>query len=954
MLISIKKFIILFILQMLCLVTALYLCKFLAKEIHSDVFNTSMKTLTYILGGVLGIVVFYCNKRIYESLFITSFSYYIPFLVISLVEVYLLWHHYNLTYITKIDSNYDTILFIIIDSNYDAILFITLIASTSISHIIEFVISWLRINKYNNDNDKTKCNRNPISNQSEDLLNRSRDVKIFYTLLNSYRTIGIVGSWGVGKTSFINLLKSHKGNKDNDVIKDSRDFIFVDYNLYHQEHIAGKDREYNNLYTLTLFLQTKLKENGISGSRKIITLFRELAHYSSLLSFVKNRFGLEFNDDILRDSKTINLDIRKELESRLRKKKIVIIYDDLDRLTDKSEIFELLKLIDILNNIKSPNIVQIVAYDNEKLLHYMCAGNAEEKEKGINEEFINRMIDYKFILRDATQYPLRELLNSKNESNLKKLYTSYDTDKAFEDIANEVRSMKMRQIRAFNDYIYEAIQSIIHYKEEIPQQSTEDNVNNTNTDTNNQSGNNKPQIEVIKIEVIKSSPLEIPLQQVEQYLAEFININILRLTQLMKTFSLSEYEEAKDIFHYDKVTSENSKEYEQKFLSFQNQEIFNTLRSFFDHIKNDDKNGLKMYELAVSYHFPELLNAKLELIEKIIKEFRKGFSKISDDLRDEILNKNHDNIFDNMRIVDENTENNQGSNTNITWKDFKEESILSMGMKCLEDFSAECKNIEKNNLKTEIEAVYWKANRIYRFFNISEKFRINIKQERKRNPYKICFYALFLKVGTPHEKIEIYKNYKDWFPTELYKDIASDKEDDTITERLRQKDNGVFLYFVLISFLDQFTLDQREEKIMQLRKELNELVKPLDKKLATCMERLKEQDLIRILADFAFCENLMAVLDMRLIHSDLNETEENYKTKLNSIIETYHDQIKYLKIFNEICKLFNNNWQEIEKYYCDDNNNENNKILKSVYPYFEGNPAKLGLDSLKNFLTGER
>ncbi len=940
MLIIIKKSIILFILQMLCLVTALYLCKFLVKEIHSDVFNTSTKTLTYILGGVLGIVVFYCNKKIYESLFITSFLYYIPFLVIFLVGVYLLWHHYNLT-----DENLKAILSDIIKiANNNAILFITLIASTSISHIIEFVISWLRINKYNNDNDKTKCNRNPISNQSEDLLNRSRDVKNFYTLLNSYRTIGIIGYWGVGKTSFINLLKSHKSNKDNDVIKDSRDFIFVDYNLYHQEHIAGKDREYNHLYILTLFLQTKLKENRISSSRKIITLFRELAHYSSLLSFVKNRFGLEFNDDILRDSKTINLEIRKELESLLKQKKIAIIYDDLDRLTDKSKIFELLKLIDILNDIKSPNIVQIVAYDNEKLLHYMCAGSAEEKEKEINEEFINRMIDYKFILRDAIQYPLRELLNSENESNLKKLHTSYDTDKAFEDIANKVRSMKMRQIRAFNDYIYEAIQSITHYKEEIPQQSTEDNVNNTNTDINDQSGNNKRQIEVIKIELIKSSPLEIPLQQGEQYLSKFIDINILRLTQLMKTFSLSEYEEARDIFHYDKETSENFKEYGQKFLSFQNQEIFNTLRSFFNHIKNIDKNGLEMYKLSVSYNFPELLDAKLELIEKIIKEFRKVLPKISDDLRDEILNKNHDNIFDNIRIADE---NNQGSNTNITWKDFKEESILSMGMKCLEDFSAECENITKSNLKTKIDAVYWEAPRIHRFFNRSEKFRKNIKQERKRNPYKICFYALFLKVGTPHKKVEIYKEYQDWFPTTLYETIINNKDDtDKITERLRQKDSGVFLYFVLISFLDQFTLDNSKENINQLQAKLDELVEPLDKKLATCMERLKEQDLIRILVDFAFCENLITT---PWIPRDLNETEENYKTKLNNIIQTPHYQINHLKKFKEICKLFNNNWQKIENYDCD----ENNKILKSVYPNFNGNQAKLGLEILKNFLIGE-
>ena len=74
-----------------------------------------------------------------------------------------------------------------------------------------------------------------IKQAQEDRLNRSDIANKFATYLRNYSNeesfvIGIQGRWGDGKTSFINLIKSHLQSNQ---IPEENEYIIIDFNPWY-------------------------------------------------------------------------------------------------------------------------------------------------------------------------------------------------------------------------------------------------------------------------------------------------------------------------------------------------------------------------------------------------------------------------------------------------------------------------------------------------------------------------------------------------------------------------------------------------------------------------------------------------------------------------------------------------------------------------------------------------
>lgn len=102
--------------------------------------------------------------------------------------------------------------------------------------------------------------------------------------------------------------------------------------------------------------------------------------------------------------------LKNEIEEILYQtdKKIIVVIDDFDRIQGE-EIFNLLKLIGIIANF--PNIVNIVAYDKEYILSNLNMYFESIKETNNAEKYIQKIIPFEFPLPQISHTKMQELFN---------------------------------------------------------------------------------------------------------------------------------------------------------------------------------------------------------------------------------------------------------------------------------------------------------------------------------------------------------------------------------------------------------------------------------------------------------------------------------------------------------------------------------------------------------------
>ena len=234
------------------------------------------------------------------------------------------------------------------------------------------------------------------SYKNEDLLGRAKVANELSREIKSYKnedslTIGIVGKWGSGKTSFINMvLENFKGNDNYIVIKfnpwniSSRKQLISDFflqlsNNIKKENVSGQiiSTIGKSLGTLSKFF----KPLGFITPLSVLSTIRDITEKAS-------EFINEYVESEKEDLETIKRKIDTELE--VLGKKLLIVIDDIDRLCD-DEIREIFQLIKSIADFK--NTIYILSYDREIVTKAL---DKTQQDKG--EEYLEKIVQVPLVL----------------------------------------------------------------------------------------------------------------------------------------------------------------------------------------------------------------------------------------------------------------------------------------------------------------------------------------------------------------------------------------------------------------------------------------------------------------------------------------------------------------------------------------------------------------------------
>ncbi len=229
---------------------------------------------------------------------------------------------------------------------------------------------------------------NPIALPEEDTIGRNNFAQSFAKQMLSLDTskgsvVGVLGAWGSGKTSFINLARNEL-NQDNITILDFNPWMFSGTEQLMQSffsELSAQLRLWPDLNEIGEAIGTYGDLFSGMGWLPIVGPWIERGHkateaISKVLQGYKEGVGVH----------------RKKIEDGLTKldKRIIVVIDDIDRLST-AEIRDIFKLVRLTANF--PNIIYVVAFDRIRV------------ENALNEEGINGRDYLEKILQVAIDIP---------------------------------------------------------------------------------------------------------------------------------------------------------------------------------------------------------------------------------------------------------------------------------------------------------------------------------------------------------------------------------------------------------------------------------------------------------------------------------------------------------------------------------------------------------------------
>ncbi len=205
--------------------------------------------------------------------------------------------------------------------------------------------------------------------------------------VNNCLTIGLMGEWGSGKTSLLNMTEEYLKDSKIKIIK-FNPWLYSSYNQLVGQFFDELIMEFTDSrdVSLTGFLrQYKIKVNELELAKKLAVVGTSLID-SRLGSGVERILGSSSEEENLAY-------LKKKINGQLAGRKVVCIIDDLDRLS-KDEIAEMFKLIKIMADFK--NMVYLVSFDKDVVSEALKEDYGGEKyiEKIINVPLYVPSIDY--------------------------------------------------------------------------------------------------------------------------------------------------------------------------------------------------------------------------------------------------------------------------------------------------------------------------------------------------------------------------------------------------------------------------------------------------------------------------------------------------------------------------------------------------------------------------------
>lgn len=302
----------------------------------------------------------------------------------------------------------DTIFVFYPVEGFEQVYYVDLIAVLCVFCVVTRLIKPKKMQK--EDETKGFIKDEPIEERDEAALNRrdlAKDLvgRLMNTKVdNEAFTLGIVASWGEGKTSFMKLMKWALMDNYKDKV------IIMDFNPW----LYGK--EVNLLHIFFDELRRKIAPwNG--------KLSRDLRQYADALSKIDTSWSQVA--EVLKvgfPSKNIN-EQWKDISEQIKRiqKKIVIFIDDIDRLegTEMAEVFQLVR-----NASNFPHMCFVVGYDKKYVVDtlqgvYGCH-KLRYTEKILQEEYaLPRMTEQDIF--DALKGLFEKVLNEKDREQLQVL-----------------------------------------------------------------------------------------------------------------------------------------------------------------------------------------------------------------------------------------------------------------------------------------------------------------------------------------------------------------------------------------------------------------------------------------------------------------------------------------------------------------------------------------------------
>ena len=253
---------------------------------------------------------------------------------------------------------------------------------------------------------------NPIEKDVEDKLGflplakrvATAIVKSDIDTKNSY-TISIEGQWGSGKTSLVNLIK--KEIKEDVILMEFNPWMVTDFEQLIKYFFSELLKEIIHNSD-----EAKFKEDMWKDIKKFVSFFTpEKVH----IGFGDIKVAYSPKDMLFSEKDETILELKTKINKYLKslKKRIVVIVDDIDRLTDKETetFFRLIKGIADFDNI-----IYLLLYDKA-----IVAKSLEQFKQENGEKYLDKIVQYPISIPKVYHSVYTEILFDKLDNILKKI-----------------------------------------------------------------------------------------------------------------------------------------------------------------------------------------------------------------------------------------------------------------------------------------------------------------------------------------------------------------------------------------------------------------------------------------------------------------------------------------------------------------------------------------------------
>lgn len=297
---------------------------------------------------------------------------------------------------------------------------------------------------------------NPIEGAAQDLLERGGVAgaladTIRYVDASKGYVVGVLGPWGSGKTSLVNLAREQ-------LKSDKPELLVLDFNPW---MFSGAEQLVDSFFA-ELAAQLRLKGDKFRAIADDLDSYSELLTPLGLLPFVGGWFdrarGVASAAKKFQDKRKHGVaERRTRLSEELSKleQPIVVVLDDIDRLTTQ-EIREVFKLVRLTASF--PNVIYLLAFDRYRVEQAL-------QEEGIDgRDYLEKIVQ---IVIDVPALPRELLLRSLTDA-LGKVIEAASSDQRFDaerwpDLLFEVilpSVRHMRDVRRLAASVYTAIREL--------------------------------------------------------------------------------------------------------------------------------------------------------------------------------------------------------------------------------------------------------------------------------------------------------------------------------------------------------------------------------------------------------------------------------------------------------------------------------------------------------------